>query len=380
MDNKDQGISIYVHWPYCESKCPYCDFNSHVRESIDHDLMSKLYIRELDLYRDLIKNKKIKSIFFGGGTPSLAKPKLFEEIIEWLSKVGIAESDLEITIEANPGSSDVVKFAEFAKAGINRVSIGVQSLRDDSLKFLGRKHSAEAAKSAIKAAQKIFNNYSFDIIYALPYHNTENWLAELEDIVRYAGPHISLYQLTIEKGTKFFSEYSKNKFQLPNEDLAADLYELTESYLANYGLYSYEVSNYARPGNECKHNLVYWRYGCYIGIGPGAHGRFNLNGDRVATENVYAPEKWIELLERGERPIKSINTLSDLEQYQEKILMGLRLSEGVSKEIFPQNQELQRKIENMLDHGVIELSNQALSLTKRGRLVLNSVVGNLISL
>ncbi|CAK6537919.1 MAG: radical SAM family heme chaperone HemW [Candidatus Midichloria mitochondrii] len=371
-DNKK--VSIYVHWPFCESKCPYCDFNSHVRELIDEEMVLQCYLQEISLYKDIVLAKKIKSIFFGGGTPSLASPKMFASILEFTNSIGIIDNHTEITIEANPGSSETMKFIEFARAGINRVSIGVQSFDDKALRFLGRKHNASAAKKSIEHADKAFKNYSFDMIYALPWHTEENWAEELNSALEYAKYHISLYQLTIEKGTKFFKDYTLKKFHLPQEELAADLYSITNNILAKNNFKQYEISNYARNPFYCQHNLVYWQYNNYLGIGPGAHGRISINGEKFATVNVHMPEKWIELASKKQFPYQSKELLTADDQTKEKLIMGLRLVDGILFDEFKNDETLQSRINKMTVENLLKIKNGRVSATKRGLLVLNSII------
>ena len=373
-----QEISIYVHWPFCESKCPYCDFNSHVRNIIDHELFLKGYLQEISLYKPLLTNRKIKSIFFGGGTPSLAQPKMFAEILNFLSTITNIDTTTEITIEANPGSVEVSKFLDFARAGINRISIGVQSFDDKALQFLGRKHNASAAKRAIEYVDKAFKNYSFDLIYALPWHNLDNWTIELINALSYAKYHLSLYQLTIEKGTKFFKDYALKKFQLPEETLSAELYEITNDILSAHQFEMYEISNHAHNGFQCQHNLVYWQYGDYVGIGPGAHSRISVDKNKLATINVYLPEKWIELSLNNKLPYQSQEILSLNDQLNEKLIMGLRLTNGITIDEFNQNNKFKNKITELINQNLLELNDNKITVTPNSRLVLNSIINLLL--
>ena len=370
----NQKISIYIHWPFCESKCPYCDFNSHVRYKIDHELFLKCYLQEISLYKPLLKNKKIKSIFFGGGTPSLAHPKMFAEILNFLNTITNIDVTTEITIEANPGSVEASKFLEFAQIGINRISIGVQSFDDKALQFLGRKHDAYTAKKAIEYADKTFKNYSFDLIYALPWHNLDNLVIELTTALAHAKYHLSLYQLTIEKGTKFFKDYALKKFQLPEETLAIELYEITNNIMSSHQFEIYEISNYARNGYQCQHNLVYWQYGDYIGIGPGAHGRLSLDKKKLSTMNVHSPEKWVELNLNKKFPYQSKETLNLDDQLKEKLIMGLRLTDGIKIDELSHYSKLKNKILNLINQNLLQIKNDKITTTTNGRLVLNSII------
>ena len=267
------NISIYVHWPFCLAKCPYCDFNSHVAETINHDVWLKSYLQELDYFSSIFGGKYIKSIFFGGGTPSLMEPRVVQGIIEKISSLAIINNNTEITLEANPTSFEINKFKEFRTSGINRVSIGVQALKNKDLLKLGRQHDTGAARQAIIQANNIFDKVSFDLIYARSDQTLKEWQMELMEACELASGHISLYQLTIEKGTAFYKLFHDGKLSLPNNDLAAQMYEWTTEYLATQGYTRYEISNYAKDSYECVHNLTYWNYQSYLGIGPGAHSR-----------------------------------------------------------------------------------------------------------
>jgi putative oxygen-independent coproporphyrinogen III oxidase len=267
--NKDLEIGIYIHWPFCEKKCPYCDFNSHVRDNINHLKWLKAYLNELRYYASETSERVISSVFFGGGTPSLMKPSVIEKILDEIQSLWHCSKDMEVTAEANPSSSETQLFKDFRGAGINRLSIGVQSLNNQSLMFLGRLHNADDARKAIKAATKIFPRISFDLIYALPGQTPITWKKELASAIKIAEGHLSLYQLTIEPGT----EFHKKRIKAANEDIGAALYELTQEIIDNAGLPAYEISNHAKKGQESRHNLIYWRGGDYLGIGPGAHAR-----------------------------------------------------------------------------------------------------------
>lgn len=324
------NLAIYIHWPFCKSKCPYCDFNSHVRDSIDIDKWKRAYKNAITNYAEILNGRKITSIFFGGGTPSLMPTDLVKEIIDNLKKLSIFDKNIEITLEANPTSVEMSKFREFANAGINRVSLGIQSFNSENLKFLGREHSANEAVEAINIAREVFKRYSFDLIYALPNQTLEEWAMELKQALKLADKHLSLYQLTIEKGTKFFSDYKSKKFSLPSDDLASDFYKLTQEIMNAHSLPAYEISNHASVGEECKHNLVYWTYGEFIGIGPGAHSRIN----NTEMHDIYHPEKWLNTVLSGESPIQNKNVLSDEEIISEILIMGLRLTKGLNLDIF----------------------------------------------
>lgn len=332
------NISIYVHWPYCLSKCPYCDFNSHVGIVADHQLWLASYLKEIDYFKTTIESKYIKSIFFGGGTPSLMNSSVIHGIIEKLAQIGTIDNYTEITLEANPTSYETAKFEQFKDCGINRVSIGVQALVNKDLKKLGREHNKNQAINAIKSAASIFERTSFDLIYARPGQTLNDWQQELISAAKFMPNHISLYQLTIEKGTPFYKLHHDKKLILPKNDIAADMYEWTTNYLKEFGYLRYEISNYATVGNQCRHNLTYWNYEEYLGIGPGAHSRLK-NYKVVKHSDVinpstsimmwHTPEKWLKSVQGQSCGIQTINTLTLEETITEFFMMGLRLSVGV---------------------------------------------------
>lgn len=340
-----------------------------MRDAIDHDLWLKSFIAELEYYKEYLEGKEIISIFFGGGTPSLAHESVIAGIIEYLAAEGI-----EITMEANPTSVEAAKFEALAKAGVNRVSLGIQSLRDESLKFLGREHDVREAKSAIELARKTFSRYSFDLIYALPNQTLPEWELELNEAVALADGHLSLYQLTIEKGTHFFGAHRAGEFVMPDNELAADMYARTEDVLLRHGYKAYEVSNYAKAGHECLHNMQYWRYGSYLGIGPGAHGRIEEGGKRYATQNISSPESWLQLVAEKGVGLQRKDLLKPAEVAIERIMMGLRTQEGV--EITGDMSAT--KLKELSDNGLLVISGNRIAATKEGRLLLNSVIGYLI--
>ncbi|MFT3732742.1 MAG: radical SAM family heme chaperone HemW [Hyphomicrobium sp.] len=330
MTDRDTPFGVYVHWPFCAQKCPYCDFNSHVRhKGWDEDRFLAAYRREIDWVADRIGSRSVTSVFFGGGTPSLMQAKTVGAIVEHIGKRwGIAQ-DAEITLEANPGSVEAQRFRDFRAAGVNRVSIGVQSLRDDELRKLGRIHSVAEAKGAIEIARATFDRFSFDLIYARPVQTADAWRRELAEALDLAGDHLSLYQLTIEPDTPYAALHAAGKLVVPDDYDASALYEITEEMTTGRGLAAYEVSNYARPGAESRHNLLYWRYGEYAGIGPGAHGRIVADAAREATIAERNPEGWVARVEENGNGIVELTALSRSEQADEMLLMGLRLSEGV---------------------------------------------------
>jgi oxygen-independent coproporphyrinogen-3 oxidase len=330
-------LALYVHWPFCVSKCPYCDFNSHVRERIDQRAFRDAYLRALDAWAERLPGRALVSIFFGGGTPSLMEPETAAAVIARARELWGANADLEVTLEANPNSAEAARFAAFAEAGVNRISIGVQALDDSALRFLGRAHGKAEALAAIEAAQRAVPRVSLDLIYARPGQTVAAWSEELRRAIALGTTHLSAYQLTIEKGTPFFALTAKGAFDLPDEETQAALYEATQETLARAGLPAYEISNHARPGDECRHNLVYWRYGDYVGVGPGAHGRLTLqNGaEGLATAAHRKPETWLEAT-AGDDPLALAETtpLTREERVREATMMGLRLTAGLARADF----------------------------------------------
>lgn len=363
--NLNSKLSLYIHWPFCLSKCPYCDFNSHVREAYQEAEWQQGLCEELRRVHALIGPRQLSTIFFGGGTPSLMQPKTVEAIIAEATKLWEISSNLEITLEANPNSVEVKNFQQLAKAGVNRISIGVQSLRPKRLKGLGRKHSVEEAIRAIKTALSTFDRVSFDLIYATPGHTSDEWQSELEEALQFGTEHLSLYQLTIEPNTAFERLHAQGELILPIDDLAADMFELTNAKCAAYGLQAYEVSNYAKAGAECRHNLTYWNYGEYIGVGPGAHGRLIIGGKRFATKQYRTPERWLKEPVRDEECIE----LSNLEQEQERVLMGLRTTQGIAWD-----KPITSKIQALLDGEFLVQVDGRLIATAKGRLALQAVL------
>jgi putative oxygen-independent coproporphyrinogen III oxidase len=373
------GFGVYVHWPFCASKCPYCDFNSHVRSGgTDQARYLAALLRELRHLRDLVGVRTVTSIFFGGGTPSLMRPVTVGGILDGIGRLWAIEPGAEVTLEANPSSVEAERFRGYRAAGINRVSLGVQSLRDDELKRLGRLHTVEEAKAAIAIAAKTFDRYSFDLIYARPDQQLGAWRAELAEALVLAGGHLSLYQLTIEQDTPFGALHAAGKLHLPDGEHADALYQLTQEMTAASGLPAYEISNHARPSEESRHNMLYWRYGEYVGIGPGAHGRILSNGARWATTAERSPERWLGLVEKRCHGFVEQVALSRQQQADEALLMGLRLDEGLDLV------QLQRvggvipreaTINELVDYGLIErLDANRIKATARGRFILNELV------
>ncbi|MCB1652092.1 MAG: coproporphyrinogen III oxidase [Alphaproteobacteria bacterium] len=324
-------MGLYFHWPFCLSKCPYCDFNTHIRENVDRQRWLDAYKCAMDFYAEKLPHRIISSIFFGGGTPSLMPPQTIGEIIAHAQKLWPQVNDLEVTLEANPTSVEAEKFAAFADAGVNRVSIGVQALNDNDLKFLGRQHDVKAARRAIDIACKNFPRYSFDLIYARPGQTLESWKNELDEAFDLSGGHLSLYQLTIERNTPFYFAHAQKRFAMPEEDLAADFYHLTQEATSKAGLPAYEVSNHAAEDHQSRHNMNYWRYGDYIGIGPGAHGRLTLeDGVKYATREHQSPDIWLEWVGEKGSGAHPFTPLSRAERFNECLMMGLRMSEGLN--------------------------------------------------
>jgi oxygen-independent coproporphyrinogen-3 oxidase len=373
---RDPGFAVYVHWPFCLSKCPYCDFNSHVRESVDQAQWRAALLAEIDATADEIGKRRVQSIFFGGGTPSLMPPATVDAIINQIAARWQLDADAEITLEANPTSVEAGKLAGFAHAGVNRVSLGVQALNDADLKFLGRGHSADEARAAVDLARKHFVRMSFDLIYARPNQSPAAWEAELRAAIAMAADHLSLYQLTIEPGTGFEGAVKRGQFTPMQGDMAADLYEMTQEICSAHGLPAYEISNHARPGSESRHNLVYWRYGEYAGIGPGAHGRLYRDNKVYATANFRKPERW---LQAGR---ETCDILTPRDQSVEMMLMGLRLLEGIS---IPRFETLAGaplaagRVQELSVQGLLVRDANRIRATANGRLLLDGVLAKLLN-
>jgi len=330
QDLGGQAFGVYVHWPFCLSKCPYCDFNSHVRHvAVDEPRFLRAFVTEIETTAKLTPGRTVSSIFLGGGTPSLMQPQTVGTILDTIGKHWKVAPDVEVTLEANPSSVEALRFRGYRAAGVNRVSIGVQSLEDGALKALGRLHNAREALDAVAIARTTFPRYSFDLIYARPGQTPASWKPELERALSEAGEHLSLYQLTIEPDTPFHTLHAGGKLVVPDEDTARDLFDVTQEICTRAGLPAYEISNHARPGAECRHNLVYWRTHEYAGIGPGAHGRLDIEGQRHATATERRPEAWVMRVETDGHGIVTDEELLREERADEFLLMGLRLAEGV---------------------------------------------------
>ncbi len=375
-------FGVYVHWPFCAAKCPYCDFNSHVhRGPFDEAGFVDAYRAEIAHFGSLKPGETVRSIFFGGGTPSLMDPSSVEAILDAIAGQWTVHPDAEITLEANPTSVEANRFRGYRAAGVNRVSLGVQSLRAEPLAALGRVHTVEEAKLAVGIAQSIFDRSSFDLIYARPHQTLSEWEDELAEAINMAVGHISLYQLTIEQGTRYFDLYQKGKLIMPDGDLSADMFHLTQDMTAGAGMPAYEISNHARPGEESQHNLTYWRYGEYAGIGPGAHGRITIDGVRHATATEKMPFKWAELVSQNGHGATVDDILTWEEQGDEYLVMGLRLREGISPDRYRKlsGRDLDPKqAEELISIGFVErLSNGNIRVTDQGWPVLDAVVADL---
>ncbi len=380
------GFGIYIHWPFCKAKCPYCDFNSHVREGIDQQRWRIALLQELDYYANATAGRTVTSVFFGGGTPSLMDPATTAALIDRIQQRWSVADGVEITLEANPTSVEAGRFQAFRSAGVNRVSLGIQALDDASLRFLGRQHDCAEALGAIALAAQTFDRFSFDLIYARPDQSVASWQAELSRALDFAVGHISLYQLTIEKGTAFYPAYLRHAFQIPDEDLAGALYEATQDLLNTAGLPSYEISNHARPGEESRHNLTYWRYGEYVGIGPGAHGRLTLDGVKHATRAHRAPEIWLEKVARHGHGGHAPEILTADARATELLMMGLRLTEGVARTrlVEETGRDLDalvdaNRLKNLVEGGFLEVDTSTLRATREGRQRLNTVLSMLLA-
>jgi oxygen-independent coproporphyrinogen-3 oxidase len=382
----DGGFAIYLHWPFCQSKCPYCDFNSHVREAVDEERWRRALLAELDHYAAETSGRALTSVFFGGGTPSLMAPRTVGALIERIARHWPLAPEVEITLEANPGSVEAAKFAGLAAAGINRVSLGVQALNDADLRFLGRRHDVGEALAAMELARRHFPRWSFDLIYARPGQTVAAWEAELDRALELAGEHLSVYQLTIEANTVFEGAHRRGEFALPPEETAEALYEFTQERLAAAGLPAYEISNHARPGAECRHNLVYWQGGDYLGMGPGAHGRLTLEGQRFATRQHRAPEAWLAQVEAAGHATRERKLLGLGDRREELLMMGLRLAEGISRARFRAalGEEIETSLDparlaRLVDGGFLVLDAAGLRATPAGRLRLNAVLAALVA-
>jgi oxygen-independent coproporphyrinogen-3 oxidase len=369
------GFGLYVHWPFCQAKCPYCDFNSHVAAGIDEFRWNRAFLSEINRIGAETQGRVLSTVFFGGGTPSLMSPDLVAAILDKIRATWPMANDPEITLEANPTSVEAGRFRGYADAGVTRVSMGIQALRDDDLRRLGRLHSVADARAAFDIARAQFDRVSFDLIYARQNQSLCDWREELSEALSMAIDHLSLYQLTIEEGTAFGDRFRRGRLRgLPDEDLAADMYGLTQEICEAHGMPAYETSNHARPGAESRHNLIYWRSGDYAGIGPGAHGRLTLGGTRYATEALRAPGAWLQAVETrgsGEAPRETVPRTEQVEEYA---LMGLRLAEGVDAAPLRDDLYLSNNINGLISSGLLEEMQGRLRTTAAGRPLLNAIL------
>ncbi len=371
------GFGLYLHWPFCAAKCPYCDFNSHVTASVDHDAWSKAFVSEIERVGALTKGRVLHSVFFGGGTPSLMAPSTVGAIMDAIQRTWPTANDLEVTLEANPTSVEAGKFSDFRSAGINRVSMGIQALNDGDLRKLGRMHNAAEALAAFDVARKTFERVSFDLMYGRQNQSLSQWETELKQALDLGLDHVSLYQLTIEPGTVFGDRYKVGKLRgLPDDDLSADMYALTQDICADHNMPRYEVSNHAAYGAESRHNKIYWRYGDYVGIGPGAHGRLTLDGIRTATDQVRMPTAWLSGVDRERQ-----EALSGMDQAVEFLMMGLRLADGVDPARYERlaGQALSgSRIADLQNMGLLTATKDKISVTNQGFTLLNGVLRTLL--
>lgn len=375
------GFGLYIHWPFCQSKCPYCDFNSHVAASIDQRRWRDAYVREIARVAAETQGRVLETVFFGGGTPSLMEPEVVADVLAAVRAAWPMVNDPEITLEANPGSVEAGRFRGFRDAGVNRVSMGVQALNDADLRRLGRLHSVAEARQAYDIARNCFDRVSFDLIYARQDQTLADWRAELGEALSMAVDHLSMYQLTIEDGTAFGDRFARGGLRgLPDEDVQADMYAVTQEVCAAHGMPAYEVSNHARAGSESRHNLIYWRMGDYAGIGPGAHGRLTLAGRRWATVAPRAPGAWLAAVERGAAGEEPREEVSREEQATEYLLMSMRLSEGMDlgRHAALAGASLDGdRIAGLGELGLVRVENGRLIATPEGRAVLNGVLREL---
>jgi len=375
-------LGRYIHWPFCKSKCPYCDFNSHVRESIDEERWANALVHQLNHAYEQTSGRFLSTLFFGGGTPSLMTPQTVSRILTRVDKLWGIDAHTEITMEANPTSVEVKNLEGYAAAGINRLSLGVQSLKPDALKFLGREHSDQEAREAIYHARTIFQRFSFDLIYARPHQTLKEWEEELREAIQLADGHLSLYQLTIEPGTAFAGRYARGDMAMPVEELSDDFFELTQSLMDHHGMPAYEVSNHAAPGKECRHNLIYWQYQDYIGVGPGAHGRLTDDqGRRWSTVQLKTPEAWLKKVEEGNLAPDQASQLEQADLIYEMMMMGLRVREGINLAAFERVTGVSfnaafpgEKVTSLCEEGYSKLTPDRLEMTMQGLKNVNAIL------
>ncbi len=374
-------FALYIHWPFCLKKCPYCDFNSHVSDQIDQERWRQALIQELTYFAKETKSRTLNSVFFGGGTPSLMDAATVGALLEAAGKHWVLSDTLEVTLEANPTSTEAARFADFRAAGVNRLSLGIQSFDDQVLSYLGRQHSAHEACLAIETSQKVFARTSFDLMYATQGQTRTHWQAQLAQALALAGDHLSLYQLTIESGTAF----SRDGIVAADGDISADLYEDTQRLLGDAGMPAYEISNHARPGHECRHNLVYWQGGDYVGIGPGAHGRLRSETGAIATHQIHNPQAWLTTVDEKGHGTAKRRSLSEKDRAEELLILGLRLTEGIDlvaienrTGIWLPNHLNGEHVQNLTKGGILEVSETHLAATEEGRTRLNAVIARLV--
>lgn len=384
MTNKIK-FGLYVHWPFCLAKCPYCDFNSHVRNTIDHAAWQAALLTELRHWYSRTPNHELHSIFLGGGTPSLMTPETVGAIIDEAVRLWPTVPQVEVTLEANPTSVEANKFKGFRTAGVNRVSLGIQAFNDADLKMLGRQHNTAEAQAAIKLAAAHFDRYSFDLIYARPHQTIAAWANELNSALDYAAEHLSVYQLTIEENTGFKNLFDRGLLATPDEQTAGALYEATKDILGAHGLPAYEISNHARQGAECAHNLIYWHYDDYVGIGPGAHGRVQTN-QRIATVTEKSPERWLAAVEANGHAVIEETAIDDKAAQLEAMMMGLRLTNGIDRATWQQKfghdivtSCAAHKLQPLLEGGFLAYDDNAFVATAAGRQRLNAVLDKLLN-
>ena len=385
MTAATRDLAIYIHWPFCLSKCPYCDFNSHVSETVDHRHWRDALLAELSHYAAQLPDRNIVSIFFGGGTPSLMEPATSGALIDAIGLHWSLADDVEITLEANPTSVEAGRFNDFRSAGIKRLSIGVQALNDEALSFLGRGHDRTQAVNAVELAASIFPRTSFDLIYARPDQTVTAWEKELSEALAMEVGHLSLYQLTIERGTPFYAAHHRGDFQIPAEDLGSALYAVTQELCEQRGVPAYEISNHARPGSECRHNLVYWTGGDYVGVGPGAHGRISVGNKVLATEQIPGPANWLEAVTNNGHGTRTAEPVDGMARTEEVLMMGLRLRNGLTREAFQMatKQEFEdvlepRRLRRLVDANYLEIDARGLRATPDGLIRLNAVLAALL--
>lgn len=376
-------LSIYIHYPFCEAKCGYCDFNSHVQANIDHQKFLEAYCLELEYFAKKINQRQIKTIFFGGGTPSLMPEFLLSGILEKINQLFTIDKDCEITLEANPSSVEINKFASFKKIGINRLSLGIQAFNADDLKFLERVHNCHQAIKAIEVCQKYFDNFSFDLIYARPNQTLKSWLAELNFALQFNTKHLSLYQLTIEKGTKFFSQYQQKKFILPDENLASELYLATNEISSKFGFEVYEISNYAKKNFQAQHNLAYWKSHEYLGIGAGAHSRITYQNEknRRAIMMIHQPNLWLKKIFEQQNAIQTDEIIEHKILVEEILMMGLRIEQGVDLKQFEKLVQQKffeifnlEKLQKLITENYLVINDKNIYIPKDKWLLLNQII------